>query len=90
MPFALSWSVPYGATEFEFRAQTKATESVTFLLYVDGRLTDRAWATGGSVRIVSNSCHADVVTIIAATGPGGQSAFLDCSFHFSQLIESRD
>jgi hypothetical protein len=90
MPFALSWNVPYGAKGFEFRAQIPAAESATFLFYVDGRLVDRTWTAGGPVRTVINSHQADVVTIIAATGPGGQSAFLDCSFHFSQPMESRD
>jgi hypothetical protein len=90
MPFALSWNVPYGAKEFEFRAQIQTAESATFLLYVDGRLVDRAWTAGGSVRTVINSCQSDVVTVIAATGSGGQGALLDYSFHSSQLIESRD
>ena len=90
MPFALSWNVPYGAKEFEFRAQIPTAESAAFLLYVDGRLVDRAWTAGGPVRTVINSYQADVVTIIAVTGPGGQSAFLNCSFHFSQPMEPRD
>jgi hypothetical protein len=89
IPFALSWNIPYGADRFEFQARTSTGGSATFLLYIDGRLAGRAWTSGGSAATVLEFGQANVVTVIAVTDSGEQSASLNYSFRFSQPIESR-